>query len=337
VFGLMALLVVGGMGVLALLLTRLAGGDGRAALLVWLGGCSLALALPLLALALGLRAWRSIALPLGSVMEAADALAGGDLSARVAVDRQGEFSGLARSFNRMASELERAEQARRNLTADVAHELRTPLHIIQGNLEGVLDGVYEPTPQHINDTLEETQLLARLVDDLQLLALAEAGELPLQLERVDVRELLADVATSFGGQAQTSGVSLGVSLPDGGRDLTVTGDAGRLDQVLGNLVANAIRHTAAGGAITLSASAQDGAVEITVADSGSGIAEEELPYIFDRFWRGDKARSGTGSGLGLAIARQLVLAHQGRIDVTSTVGQGTTFTVILSTAGDTQV
>jgi len=332
-FGLMALLVAGGMAALALLLNRVTGGDGPTAVLVWLGGCGLALALPLLALALAVRAWRSIAQPLGAVMEAADALAEGDLSARVPEGRPGEFGGLARSFNRMASELQRAEQVRRNLTADVAHELRTPLHIIQGNLEGILDGVYEATPDHINDTLEETQLLARLVDDLQMLSLAEMGELPLQRERVDVRGLLADVATSFGGQAEAAGVALQVTTPEDALELAVTADADRLDQVLSNLVANALRHTPAGGAITLSAFAQDDSVQIVVADTGSGIPAADLPYVFDRFWRGDRSRAGAGSGLGLAIARQLVLAHQGRIEVSSTEGMGTVFTVTLPRAG----
>jgi signal transduction histidine kinase len=233
----------------------------------------------------------------------------------------------------MAAELERAEQARRNLTADVAHELRTPLQIIQGNLEGVLDGVYEPTPEHIGDTLEETHLLARLVDDLQLLSLAEAGELTLRRERVDVRDLLADVATSFGGQADAAGVALRVAVPGDGA-LAVTADGDRLDQVLGNLVANALRYTAAGGAITLSAAAQDGTVHIAVQDTGRGIPEDELPYVFDRFWRGDKARTGTGAGLGLAIAKQLVAAHGGEIAVSSAVGEGTTFTVTLPRGGD---
>jgi len=333
VFGLMALLVAGGMGVLAFLLTRVMGGEAPTALLVWLGGCGLALALPLLALGLAIRAWRGIAQPLGAVMEAADALAEGDLSARVPEGRPGEFGGLARSFNRMASELQRAEQVRRNLTADVAHELRTPLHIIQGNLEGVLDGVYEPGPAHIADTLEETQLLARLVDDLQLLSHAEAGELSLRRERVSVPDLLADVATSFGGQADAAGVTLQLALQDEARDLALTADPDRLDQVLSNLVANAVRHTPRGGAITLSASARDGAVQISVADTGSGIPADDLPYIFDRFWRGDKARAGAGSGLGLAIARQLVLAHDGYIEVTSALGKGTTFTVTLPRAG----
>ena len=334
VFGLMALLVVGGMGALALLLTRVMGGETPTAVLVWLGGCGLALALPLLGMGLAVRAWRSIAQPLGAVMEAADALAEGDLSARVPEGRPGEFGGLARSFNRMASELQRAENVRRNLTADVAHELRTPLHIIQGNLEGVLDGVYEPTPEHIADTLEETQLLARLVDDLQLLSLAEAGELPLRRETVAAPDLLADVATSFGGQADAAGVSLQVALPDDARDLALTADPDRLDQVLSNLVANALRHTPPGGAITLSASAGDGAVQISVADTGSGIPTDDLPYIFDRFWRGDKARAGPGTGLGLAIARQLVLAHGGHIEVASAVGSGTTFTVTLPRVGE---
>jgi two-component system sensor histidine kinase BaeS len=146
---------------------------------------------------------------------------------------------------------------------------------------------------------------------------------------VSLPDLLADVATSFGGQAEAAGVSLQVTLPDGAHDLRVSADAGRLDQVLGNLVANALRHTPAGGAITLSAVAREGAVQIAVADSGSGIPAGELPYIFDRFWRGDKARSGPGSGLGLAIARQLILAHGGQIEVASSEGEGTTFTVTL--------
>lgn len=334
IFGLISLLVVGGMGILAFLLTRVMGGEAPAAVLVWLGGCGLALALPILAVGLAVRAWRGIAQPLGAVMEAADALAVGDLSARVPEGRPGEFSGLARSFNRMAAELQRAEQVRRNLTADVAHELRTPLHIIQGNLEGVLDGVYEPTPEHIADTLEETQLLSRLVEDLQLLSLAEAGELPLRREQVIVSDLLADVVTSFGGQADAAGVSLQTKLPDDAPDLALTADTDRLEQVLGNLVANALRHTPSGGAVILSASAGNRAAQIMVADTGSGIPAGDLPYVFDRFWRGDKARTGTGAGLGLAIARQLVLAHGGRIEVTSEEGIGTTFTVTLPRAGE---
>ena len=345
IFGVMALLVLGGMAALAFLLTRLFGGDGQTAVLVWVEGCGLALVLPLLAGLLARRAFRGIATPLADVMAAADAVAEGDLSVRVPAPEHGhgEFSRLAESFNRMTAELERADQQRRNLTADVAHELRTPLHIIQGNLEGILDDVYAPTVEHITATLDETRALARLVDDLRTLSLAEAGQLTLVRELVDVTELLADVSTSFSGQAEAAGIALRVepalSLSNGPppSPLTISADVGRLDQVLSNLTANALRHTHSGGTITLRAELVEGGVRISVRDTGEGIPAEELPYIFDRFWRGDRSRShahGAGSGLGLAIARQLVQVHGGRIGVESEPGRGTTFTIELPAGMD---
>jgi two-component system OmpR family sensor kinase/two-component system sensor histidine kinase BaeS len=181
------------------------------------------LALPLLAVGLAVRAFRGIARPLADVMAATDAVAEGDLSVRVPVHGRGEFDRLAESFNRMIEELERADQQRRNLTADVAHELRTPLHIIQGNLEGILDDVYEPTEEHIGATLDETRLLARLVDDLRTLSLAESGQLPLVWEPVDVIELLADVGTSFSGQAEAAGIDLRVEASGDPSTMTVIG------------------------------------------------------------------------------------------------------------------
>jgi len=317
----------------AFLLSRLFEGGGRMAALVWIGGCGLSLALPLLAGIIAMRAFRDIATPLADVMTAADAVAAGDLSVRVEMPARGpgEFGRLAESFNRMAEELEQADQRRRNLTADVAHELRTPLHIIQGNLEGILDDVYEPTSEHITATLDETHLLARLVEDLRTLSLAEAGQLPLEWEAVDVAELLTDLSTSFGGQTEAAGLDLRVEIE--GELPTITGDVGRLNQVLGNLMGNALRHTPPGGIITLRAERSDGDVRIIVQDTGEGIPAEDLPYVFDRFWRGDRARShagGAGSGLGLAIARQLVQAHGGAIRVESEPGQGTTFIIELS-------
>jgi signal transduction histidine kinase len=358
-FGFMVLLVLGGMAALAFLLTRLFGGDGQTALFVWITGCGLALALPLLAALLAGRAFRSFATPMAGVMAAADAVAEGDLTVRLDESGPRDFRQLARSFNHMTRELEGAERRRRNLTADVAHELRTPLHIIQGNLEGILDGVYEPTAEHIQATLEETGLLSRLVEDLNTLSLAEAGQLELVREPVDVAELLADVRTSFSGQAEAAGITLEVGSSgrreggpqdrgpqDGGpqeggplvggprNGLVVSADVGRLDQILSNLVANAIRHTPAGGAVTLGAqplAPLAAGVRLSVSDTGAGIPPEDLPYVFDRFWRGDPSRSHKeGSlGLGLAIAQQLVEAHGGRIRVESELGQGTTFTVEL--------
>lgn len=333
-FGFILLLFFGGLAIAAYLLARLFGGDGQTAVLVWVLGCGLAVALPILAMTLAARAFRGIATPLAGVMAAADAVAEGDFSARVPENGPKDFRQLARSFNHMANELELAEQRRRNLTADVAHELRTPLHIIQGNLEGIADGVYEPNAAQIGSTLDEIRLLSRLVEDLQTLSLAEAGQLALLREPVNVGELLEDVRTSFSGQAESAGVSLDLMVNGERGKLIVWGDYGRLDQVMSNLLANALRHTPSGGVIRLEATPDAEWLLIRVSDSGEGIPAEDLPYIFDRFWRGDRSRPHSGSsGLGLAIAQQLIQAHGGRIEVGSEPGEGTTFAIWLP-AGD---
>jgi signal transduction histidine kinase len=258
-------------------------------------------------------------------------LAEGDFSVRVEEKGDKEFLKLAQSFNHMAGELEHAEIQRRNLTADVAHELRTPLHILQGNLEGALDGVYEASPDYFRSMLEETRLLQRLVEDLQTLSMAESGTLDFHFQKLSVVELLEDVITSFSGRAEEGGVQLLLEAPEEEEGLAVEGDWHRLDQVLGNLVNNALRFTPDGGQITLDAAREGDSIRVVIQDSGEGIAEEDLPFVFDRFWKGDKSRSRAsgGSGLGLAIARQLVTAHGGAISVESQQGEGTIFTLRL--------
>ena len=277
----------------------------------------------------GTRAFRKMGTPLANVMTAADAVAEGDLSVRVPERGPGEIRRLSESFNRMVDELARADQQRRNMTADVAHELRTPIHILRGNLEGLLDGVYEATPEQIESMLDETRLLSRLVDDLQTISLAEAGQLHLNVEQVNIAELLADVRTSFIGQAEEAGVNLVVDVDDA--DLTVNADAGRLDQILGNLVGNALRYTPVDACVCLEAESSPMGVRLRIRDEGQGIPPEDIPFIFERFYRADKSRSrkGGGSGLGLAIAKQLIQLHQGKISVESELGKGTTFIIDL--------
>lgn len=280
--------------------------------------------------------------PLRQILNAIDSVAEGNLSARVPDDDSPQFGELIKRFNKMVGELERSDQQRRNLTADIAHELRTPLHIIQGNIEGMIDGVYEPSTEQLNTTLDEVRLLNRLVTDLQTLSLAETGQLPLHPTRFLLADLIQDLTSSFAAQAASQDIDLKTIIADPDQYLTV--DYDRLNQVLSNLVSNALRHTAAGGTISIetgsSSSAESDALRpegvskrsarIVVRDTGSGIPAEDLPFVFDRFWRGDKSRSERAhSGLGLAITKQLILAHGGTIEVQSEVGKGTTFTIEL--------
>lgn len=269
--------------------------------------------------------------PLQGLFNAINDVGAGNLSARVADNNSDMFSELFKRFNKMVDELERAEQQRRNLTADIAHELRTPLHIIQGNLEGILDGIYQPTPEHINITLDETRLLTRLVNDLQTLSLVETGQLPLHPTRFLLAELIQDIQSSFAAQAASQGIDL--QTQPGEANQFITADYDRLNQVLTNLVSNALRHTPEGGTISIevgTGSTLERSVRIIVKDTGQGIAPEDLPFIFDRFWRGNKARTGrTHSGLGLAITKQLIHAHNGTIDAQSVVGMGSTFVIEL--------
>ncbi len=269
--------------------------------------------------------------PLEELFNAINAVGEGDLSVRAPEKNSDMFSDLIKRFNKMVGELERAEQQRRNLTADIAHELRTPLHIIQGNLEGILDSVYQPTTEHINNTLDETKLLARLVNDLQTLSLAETGQLPLHPTRFLLADLIQDLTSSFSSQTASEGIDLKTDIADSSQEMTA--DYDRLNQVLSNLISNALRHTPKGGSISIeteSSIGEERRVWIKVKDTGMGIPSEDIPFIFDRFWRGDKSRSErVNSGLGLAIAKQLIQAHAGTIEVQSEAGKGTTFLIDL--------
>ena len=269
--------------------------------------------------------------PLRQILSAIDSIGQGDLSVRVPEDSSPQFGELIKRFNKMTGELERADQQRRNLTADIAHELRTPLHIIQGNLEGILDGIYSPSTEQIKDTLDEVNLMTRLVNDLQTLSLAESGQLPLHSTRFLLADLIQDLTSSFSSHAVSQGIDLRISIADSNQELTA--DYDRLNQVLSNLISNALRHTPKGGTVSIetgpSSSLERGA-RILVKDTGAGIASEDLPFIFDRFWRADKSRSDREhTGLGLAITKHLIHAHGGSIEVQSEVGRGTTFTIEL--------
>ncbi len=266
--------------------------------------------------------------PIGDLMEAAGRVAEGDYAARVAERGPREVRSLARAFNAMAMRLQANEATRRNLLADVTHELRTPLTVIQGNLEGLLDGVYLRDDAHLSPILEETRVLARLVDDLRMLALAESGALKLQKEPTDLAVLLSEAAASFRAQADAAGVTLSIETAS---DLPLLDlDPERMRQVLSNLIANALRYTPFGGMIRVHAENGGKHVTVSVSDSGPGIPRDNLPHVFDRFYKSDESR---GMGLGLAIAKQLVTAHGGEISAQSEPGRGTTIQFTLPGAG----
>jgi signal transduction histidine kinase len=288
----------------------------------------------ILSLALGVFVSRLLTAPLARLTQAAQAIAAGDLSQRVDVRSKDEIGDLGTAFNGMAVSLAEAEILRRNLIADVSHELRTPLTIIQGNIQAILEGVYPLEMAQMTGLYDETRLLTRLVDDLHDLALADAGQLRLDRTPVNLSNLARTAVGQFESVAEAAGVKLTLEISEDVPE--VLGDADRLAQVLRNLLSNAIRHTPAGGQVTMRVERAGEQVTIEVADTGSGIAPEDLPHVFDRFYRGDKSRSrrGGGAGLGLAITRQLVTAHGGQIAVASTPGLGTTFTISLPAAID---
>ena len=268
---------------------------------------------------------------LREMKQAADAIARGDLEQQVKIRSKDELGDLAISFNKMSRDLARATAARRQMTADIAHDLRTPLSVISGYTEALSDGKL-PGDEEIYTILhQETQYLRRLIDDLRILSLADAGELPLTMIPVQPLSILEQSASRHTLSAQNQEISLQVAAAQTGMRIPeVQADPERMVQVLDNLIGNAIRHTPPGGKVTLSAGLENGMIQLQVADSGSGIAAEDLPYIFDRFYRGNKSRQGNGeSGLGLAIARSIVEAHGGTLSAASQEGKGSTFTILL--------
>jgi len=275
---------------------------------------------------------RRVLAPVKALTSAARQLGRGDFSQRVQVKDKGEVGEMANTFNFMASDLEQAEQLQRNMVADIAHELRTPLSNLRGYLEAVRDGVIKPDADTIRSLDEEAALLSRLVDDLQELSLAEAGELKLVCQAENIGELIKQTVGGLQTQAATKGLSVSVDLPD--RLPAVNIDSRRISQVLRNLLENALAHTAEGDAITVTAAQQGNWVEVSVVDTGEGIPAEGLPNIFERFYRVDKSRARTtgGSGLGLTIAKRLVEAHGGMIQAQSERGKGSRFSFTVPVA-----
>jgi signal transduction histidine kinase len=268
--------------------------------------------------------WRN-ARTIGSLMDAADRVAGGDLGTRVPESDARQLGRLTSAFNEMAERLETNEQRRRELLADIAHELRTPLQVIRGSVEGMLDGLYPVDAERLQPLLEETVVMARLLDDLRTLSMAEAGVLELHRETVDPDALAAETVQAFMPMAEEAGISLTAERDDA--PTTIEADPVRVAEILTNLIANALRHTPSGGRVTVRIEpAPGGGATFTVRDTGPGIERALLPFVFDRFTTSSGA---DGTGLGLAIAKRLVEAHGGTIEATSPAGGGTTIRLVI--------
>jgi histidine kinase len=265
--------------------------------------------------------------------QASARIAGGQYSERIPITSDDELGQLAAQFNRMAETLERVEQVRRDLIADVAHELRTPLASIAGYMEAMMDGVISPEPETLNRVRRDAARLQRLVDDLQELSRVEARQVPLQPRPVDVHELVETAAGRIRPQFDAKGVELRIATAAGLP--RIVADPDRMLQVLTNLLGNALQYTPTGGRVEVRAGPSDGMVTIAVADTGIGIAPQHLPHVFDRFYRVDRSRTRAsgGSGIGLTIVKHLVEAQGGSVRAESPgPGQGSTFTVALPAA-----
>ncbi len=296
------------------LLRAIAGAAGLAALLALLTGLAMA---------------RRITRPVTRLITVTRAMTAGDRTARAGEIRAaGELRELATAFDQMADTLDRQEQIRRNLVADVAHELRTPIAILQAGHEALLDGVAEPTPAELGSLRDEVLRLARMVGDLQTLAAADAAALNLSRRPCDLADLAAEAADSLGRRFEVAGITLDRQLAP----VLVSADPHWLHQVITNLLTNALKFTPAGGHVTISTGRDGADAVLRVADTGIGIPADDLPRIFDRFWRGQQAAQVSGSGIGLAVAAEMAQAHGGRLTATSHPGQGTQLTLTLPSA-----
>jgi two-component system sensor histidine kinase BaeS len=270
---------------------------------------------------------RRLTRPIKGLAQAASAISRGDLKRRVSPSRRDEVGDLAEAFNRMASDLETQESLRRKLIADVAHELRTPLGVMRGELEAMMDGLIPNDEDRLNSLYEETGRLKRMVEGIEELNRAEASALSLNRQKFDIRPFLGNMVERFRAQFQDRGVTLDLvcegTLPD------IYADPERVSQIVLNLLSNALKATDQGSRVAVSASSARGEMKIAVEDNGKGISEHDLPHIFERFYRG----TGGGLGIGLTIVKELVEAHGGRIEVASVPGNGSVFTVFLPLTG----
>lgn len=289
----------------------------RALLLATLGAM-------VVALLIGLFLARTLTQPLRALTQAAQKITHGQLDQQVEVNSDDEIGELGLAFNQMSREVARVNQQRRQMTADIAHDLRTPLTVISGYVESMRDGVLQPTQQRLELIYSEIGRLQRLVTDLRMLSQVDAGELRLEPQLVDPQAILDHTAEFFQHRASQQEVTLHVQAEDGLTAIRL--DEARFMQIMDNLVSNALRYTPAGGSIILGARRQANGIEFSVSDTGSGIEPDDLPWIFDRFQRGDKSRHSDGneSGLGLAIVKALTEAHGGKVSAESVVGKGAT-------------
>ncbi len=289
-------------------------------------------AIVLVGLAASFALARSITVPLRKLNAGVRAIERGNFAHKVKVDSNDEVEELAAAFNRMAEALETNNRLRKQLLADIAHELKTPLAVIQGNLEGMLDGVVDTDKEQLESLFEETVRLNRLINDLRDLSLAEAGQLSLERVPTDINKTVSRAVSMVKRLADEKGLAVECAL---GPLPVLEVDAGRLSQVWYNLLTNAVRYSDPGGRITVTTTAEPLAgrdwVKISVCDTGQGISGEDLPYIFDQFYRADKSRNrkSGGTGIGLAIVKQLVEIHGGVVEVDSRLGKGSCFHVLL--------